>query len=168
MREVKVIGVGLTKFGKFPDIGIEHLGREACWKAIKDAGVHPKDVEVAYCGHVYQGSCVGQRILVELGMTGIPITNVENACASGSTALRQAYIAVASGLYDVAMAIGAEKLYGRVQGALIPDKEDLEGDLGLIAPALYAMRARRHTYLYGTTAEQLAKISVKNQRNIFF
>ena len=120
---------------------------------------------MAYCGHNRQGSVAGQRVLVELGLTGIPITNVENACCSGAAALREAFMAIAGGFYDVALVIGVEKLYGKVQGALSGSDEDLEIDLGLVQPGLYALRAKRHMELYGTTSEQLAKISVKNHRN---
>lgn len=165
MREVKVIGVGMVKFGKYPDKRLSELGTEASWKAIRDAGVNPRDIQIAYCGHNRQGSVAGQRILVEMGITGIPVTNVENACCSGSSAVREAFMAIAGGFYEVALVIGAEKLYGKVQGALSGSDEDLEIDLGLVQPALYALRARRHMELYGTTSAQLAKISVKNHRN---
>jgi benzoylsuccinyl-CoA thiolase BbsB subunit len=165
MREVKIVGVGMMKFGKYLDKRISDLGREACWKAIQDAGVNPGDVQVAYCGHNRQGSVAGQRVLVELGMTGIPITNVENACSSGASALREAFMVIAGGFYDIALVIGVEKLYGKVQGALSGSEEDLEIDLGLVQPALYALRAKRHMELYGTTSEQLAKIAVKNHHN---
>jgi acetyl-CoA acetyltransferase len=165
MREVKVVGVGMVKFGKYPDKRLSELGKDACWKAIRDAGVNPRDIQVAYCGHNRQGSVAGQRILVEIGLTGIPITNVENACCSGSSAVREAFMAVAGGFYEVALVVGAEKLYGKVQGALSGSDEDLEIDLGLVQPALYALRARRHMELYGTTSAQLAKISVKNHHN---
>jgi acetyl-CoA acetyltransferase len=165
MREVKVIGVGMIKFGKYLEKRISDLGGEACWNAIRDAGVNPRDIQVAYCGHRRQGSVAGQRILAGLGLTGIPISNVENACCSGSSALRETFMAIAGGFYDVGLVIGVEKLYGKVQGVLSGSDEDLEIDLGLVQPALYALRAKRHMELYGTTSVQLAKISVKNHRN---
>ena len=107
----------------------------------------------------------GQRIVAALGLGGIPVTNVENYCSSGSTALREAAIAVGAGLHDVALVVGVEKLFGRVADGLLPDGEDLEGALGLVMAAQYAMRFQLHAQLYGTTREQMAMVSVKNHRN---
>ena len=112
MREVAVIGVGMTNFGKFLDTPIKELGRRATWDAIKDAGISPKDIQIAYVGNAClgiitgQAMVLGQIILKEVGVRGIPITNVENACASGSSAFREAWMAVASGMYDIALAVG--------------------------------------------------------------
>ena len=165
MGQVAVIGVGMTRFGKFPDRSVEDLGREACWAAIQDAGIDPRDIQAAFCGHIYQGSVAGQRILAELGLTGIPIYNIENACASSSSGMELACLGILSGQWDMVMALGAEKLYGKIHGAIAPDESDIEGDLGIVAPGFWAMRARRHMHQYGTTAEQLAEVSVKNHRN---
>lgn len=167
MRDVLVIGVGMTKFGKFPEIDVaRELGREACIRAIKDSGIDRKLIRVAYCGEGRGKGMVGQRILREIGMTGIPVTNVENACSSGSSALRQAYLAVASGYYDVALAMGVEQLSFAAPKGVIPTRQvDVEGPLGMTMPASFAMVARRHMKEYGTTIDQLAKISVKNHRN---
>jgi len=164
MREVYVIGVGMTRFGKYPDLWVEDLGREACIAALKDAALSPKEIQAGYCGTSNTGRITGQRILKEVGITGIEITNVENACTGGSTAFRQGYIAVGCGLYDCAIILGVDKMYG--SGGLIPPNlEDLEGILGRTLPGRYAMAARRHMYEFGTTLEQLALISVKNHRN---
>jgi len=117
MRDVAVVGVGMTHFGKFLETSIKDLGRTATWEAFKDAGVSPKDIQIAYVGNACSGAITGQSmvlgqiILKEVGIRNIPITNVENACASGSSAFREAWIAVASGMYDIALAVGAEKLY---------------------------------------------------------
>ena len=106
MRQVAVVGVGMTRFGKFPETPVESFGRQAVWEALADAGLSAKDVEVAYLGNLTERretghmTCVAQQILRGVGMTGIPITRVENACASGSTAFREAWMAVASGFYD--------------------------------------------------------------------
>ncbi len=162
MRDVYILGVGMTKFGKFPEKRAVDFGREACWDAIQDAGVDRKDIEAAYCGHVYQGSVIGQLIMRELGLTGIPVVNVENACSSGSTAFREAYIAVAAGLYDLALVVGVEQLSTRVSGVLPPKDTDYEGTMGLIMPSVFALRGRLHMEKYGTTIEQFAKIRVKN------
>lgn len=171
MRKVIVIGVGMTKFGKFPEMPVEQLGREAAWEAMKDAGLGPKDIQVAYLGNLTESretghiSCVAQEILRGVGIRGIPVTRVENACASGSTAFREAWMAVGSGLYDIAMAIGVEKLNGRGPAPLSRIGDTLEGIAGFSPPGMWAMRAQRHMAQYGTTLEQLAKVAVKNRKH---
>jgi acetyl-CoA acetyltransferase len=110
VRDVAVIGVGMTKFGRFPETSFEDLGREAITNAINDADIKPKEIEFGYCGNVYGGMCMGQRVLKEIGIAGIEIINVDNACASGSTALRGVWYAIATGLYDIGIAMGIEKL----------------------------------------------------------
>ncbi len=165
MGQVAVIGVGMTRFGKFPDRSVEDLGREACWAAIQDAGINPREIQAAFCGHIYQGSVAGQRVLVELGLTGIPIYNIENACASSSSGMELGCLGILSGQWEVVLAFGAEKLYGKIQGAIAPDTSDIEGDLGIVAPGFWAMRARRHMHQYGTTSEMLARVSVQNRQN---
>ncbi|MBJ7593797.1 MAG: thiolase family protein [Candidatus Dormibacteraeota bacterium] len=165
MTDVQIIGAGMTKFGKLLTRQVDDLGTEAALTAIRDAGVPLKDVQAAWCGHVFAGPVAGQRIMARLGIAGIPVTNVENYCSSGSTALREAAIAVGAGLYDVVLVVGVEKLYGRVSGGILPDDEDLEGALGLVMAAQYAMRFKLHSEKFGTTRAQVAKVSVKNHRN---
>lgn len=176
MREVAVIGVGMTKFSKYIGTGLKDLGRTACLAALRDAGISPREIQVGYCGNAVAGvmtgqtMVLGQLIMKELGITGIPITNIENACSSGSTAFREGWIAIASGLYDVALVVGAEKLYasdtGKTVQALAGASDvELEGGLGLIMPGVWAMRAKKHMEKYGTTLDQLAQVSVKNHKN---
>jgi acetyl-CoA acetyltransferase len=164
MRAVAVIGVGMTKIGKFPDRMLSSMGREAVLGAIKDAGVPPKEIQAAYSGTLLGGSLLGQRIFKDLGMTGIPINNMENACSSGSSALREAWLGVASGLYDMTVAVGSEKLSALGGGTLPLEKEDLEVGEGMVMPALYAMRARRYMHEFGATPEHLAKVVVKSRK----
>ena len=110
-REVSVAGVGLHPFGRFPDKDLASLALPAVIDALNDAGVAWKDIPVAYFGHVYyHGMSVGETALAKLGLTGIPIINVENACSSGSTAFWQAYWGIATGIFDLALAFGAEKV----------------------------------------------------------
>ena len=91
-REVAVLGVGLHPFGRFPEKDLAGLARDAVVEALGDAGIRWRDVQAAYFGHVYyQGMSMGEVTLRDLGLTGIPIINVENACSSGSTAFWQAY-----------------------------------------------------------------------------
>ena len=90
--------VGMIKFGRYPDKTVPELGAEAALGALKDAGIAIKDVEMFASGNLYQSNAmVGQRILQQIGQTGIPVINVANACATGSTAFREAYMAVAPG-----------------------------------------------------------------------
>ncbi|MBN9459926.1 MAG: thiolase family protein [Burkholderiales bacterium] len=176
MRDVAVIGVGMTPFGKFLSTPLKDLGRAAVWDAIQDAKVSPRDIQTAYVGNACLGAITGQYMVLgqimlkEAGIRGIPITNVENACASGSSAFREAWISVASGMYDVALAVGAEKLYAsdtRLSTKALAGATEVEyeGDIGLTMPGHWALRAKRFMEKYGTTAEQLAKVSVKNHRN---
>ncbi len=165
MRDVYVIGVGMTRFGKHPDRDAVDLGAEAVREAIRDAGVDPRAIQAAYCGHVFQGMVTGQRVLAQVGLAGIPLANVENACSSGATAIREGYLAIRAGEYDVVLAFGVEHLTSRFRGALTPGEDDLEAALGLTMPAVYAMRARRYLEDFGASREQLAMISVKNKRN---
>ncbi len=164
MEKVKIIGVGMTKFGKFPLKSAADLGAEACREAIEDAGIDYRKIETAYCGHVFQGHVMGQRIFARMGLSGIPVTNCENYCASGAAAIREAWISIKAGLYDIAVAVGVEKMSGKVNSVIAPDPEDIEGDLGLMMAALYAMRGRRHMVQYGTTRKQIALVSVKNHK----
>ncbi len=117
MRDVAVIGVGMTRFGKYPDKGIKDLVREASEKAIADAGVSIKDIDAAYVGSAVPGLMTGQEMikaqvtLSAMGIDTIPMYNVENACASSSTAFHLAQMAVGAGVYDCALVVGFEKLF---------------------------------------------------------
>jgi benzoylsuccinyl-CoA thiolase BbsB subunit len=161
MRSVYVIGAGMIRFGKYPDFWAEELGEKAAWAAIKDATVGPKQIQAAVCSHSFQGRVAGQRILKRIGLAGIEVVNVENACTGGSTAFRQAYILVAGGIHDLVLAVGVEKMS---EGLIQPNFEDLDGMMGRTMPAQYAMRAQRHMSEFGTTLEQLARVSEKNHR----
>jgi acetyl-CoA acetyltransferase len=163
--DVYVVGAGMTKFGKHPDRDAVDLAVEAVNEAIRDAGVDRRRIQAAYCGHVYGGMVLGQKVLARVGLAGIPLANVENACSSGATAIREGYLGIRAGEYDLVLAFGVEHLTTRFRGALTPGEEDLEGALGLTMPAVYAMRAVRHMEEFGTTREELAYVSVKNKRN---
>lgn len=176
MREVVVLGVGMTPFGKFRARSLRELGADACWDALADAGMKPSEVQVAYCGNLAGGllsgqeAGLGQIILREVGIAGIPVTKVENACSSGSVAFREAWIAVGSGLYDVAFAIGVEKLTegttAEVTTALASAGDmEMEAALGLVFPGIYAMLARRRMAVYGESIEQCARVAIKNHRH---
>lgn len=166
MRDVYILGVGTTACGKFPDKGAHILGREAAWAAIKDAGIHPRKIEIAFCGHVYQGMGVGQRALKEIGLVGQPTVNVEGACGSGTLSFWEAWRSIAYGQYDIALALGVENLSRILSGGPLPlEEDDIEVFMGMGMPALYAMRAKRYMEEYGVTAEQLAKVVVKSRKH---
>lgn len=170
MNRVAIIGVGMTPFGKFPACNFLDLGRQACLLAIDDAGISPRQIEAAYCGNVlasqlFGAITIGQSILWEVGIKGIPVTNVENACTSSSTAFHQACLAVLSGMYGVVLVVGVEKMSGAHEGMVSSGTAELEPDLGFYVPATFALRARAHMAEFGTTPGQLAMVSVKNHRH---
>lgn len=167
MRDVYIVGAGMTQFGKHLERSLRDLGREACLLALKDAGIRPKDVEAGYCGNALapaiQGETgVGQNVFWEVGISGIPIVNMENACASGSTALREGWMAVAGGFYDVVMVIGVEKAVMPKGTMLNVGAGELETKLGEVFPGYFATIAQKHMERFGTTRGQMAQVSVKN------
>jgi len=188
MRKVNVIGVGMTKFTSPKEkIAYPKMGAEAAQDALKDAGVDYTEIEQAYCGYVYGDTCSGERVLYKLGLTGIPITNVNNACASGSNALFLARQAVASGVVECALALGFEQMTPGALGAVFSDRPN-PGDkffiklmeietLNATAPPtaqLFGAAGLEHQRKYGTKDETFAKITVKarkhaqhNERAIF-
>jgi acetyl-CoA acetyltransferase len=161
----------MIKFGRYPEKSVPELGAESVIGALKDAGMSMKDIELVACGNLYQSNAmVGQRIMQIVGQTGVPVVNVSNACATGSTAFREAYFAVASGAFDTAMAVGVEQmgkmgLLGGGGGAGDP-AYSTEGVLGTgIMPGVFGMAGVEHMRKYGTTLEQFAQISVKNHKH---
>jgi acetyl-CoA acetyltransferase len=191
-----VAGVGMTRFGKHLESGLKALGAEAVRAALGDAGLAQDEVQAAFVGNAAAGvvtgqECIrGQVILRSLGIGRIPVVNVENACASASTALHQACAAVTAGQYDVVLALGVEKLYhpdkrrsfAAFSGAV--DVEALQEILERLRRAaeaggaqeaaggagekrsmfmdLYAAAARAHMARWGTTVRQFAGVSAKN------
>ncbi len=173
MTGVLVAGVGTTDFGKFPDRTLADLGREAVLAALDDTRLPGSAVQVAYAGHARTGRLharengVGQLALWEAGIRDIPITGVGNFCASGSSAFREAVLAIMTGLYDVALAVGVEKLSSRAEAGrpLTSDGMELEGELGFTPPAYFAMAAQRYMARTGATPETFAMVAVKNRHH---
>ena len=167
MRDVFVLGVGMIKFGRYRDKDVHELAGEAALLALNDAGMSINDIELLASGNLFQSmNMIGQRIMQQIGQTGIPVVNVSNACATGSTAFREAYFAVGSGEYDVALAVGSEQMgkAGLLGGG--GSGESVEGILGSgLMPAVFGMAGVEHMRTYGTTAEHFAKVSVKNHRH---
>ncbi len=161
MRDVSVVGAAMIRFGKYPQATLADLARPAVMAALADAGVERQAVQAAYCGTALGGMLAGQRILKTVGRTGMPVVNVENACSSSASAFREAWLAIGSGLYDVALVIGVEKLTKFGGGTLPLEEEDWEVSQGMTMPALYAMRASRYMHDYDLSVQQLAAVAVK-------
>ena len=179
MREVVIIGVGAHATGQFIEKPLKDIAYPAVWNALSDAGVKPADLEVAYVGNSLGGLLTGQEgvrgqvLLQHSGVSGIPIINVENACASAATALRGAWLEVASGTADVALALGAEKMFvgdsARTVGALSAVSEIDLSQMGMQFTASYAIHPKINLKArmkeYGWTIEDFAKPAVKNSAN---
>lgn len=177
MRDVSVIGVGLTKFGELWDKSFRQLTAEAGSKAILDSGITGKDIDGLYIGSMSSGRFVGQEHVGALVADAsgfshlhIPATRLEGACASGSLALRQGYLSIASGVNDVVVVGGIEKM-NDVGGSAATETlatasdQEWEAFFGATFPGLYAMIAKRHMHEFGTTKEDLAHVAVKNHAN---
>ena len=175
MRPVAVIGVGKTAFGAFADRDLRSLAVEAGQKCLEDANVSPSKVEAFYLGNFAGPSFVGQNHLAPyvaggMGISGVPCTRFEAACASSGSAFFHAVSAVGAGLYDVVLVGGVEKMTSQPTPKvteILAGAGDMcgEGRAGATFPALFAMIARRHMYQYGTTREMLAAVAVKNHAN---
>ena len=160
MSDVYVVGIDMIKFGRFPERTVENLGAEAALMALDDCGLSIRDMQALYCGNLGQaGALVGQRVMKEIGQTGIPVVNVANACATGATAFRDAWIAIKAGLYDLVLAVGVEQMgKGMLGGAGPSEGISPEGILGSDSmPATFAHMGMEHARKYGTTFEQFAR-----------
>ncbi len=175
MRNVCVMGAAQTKFGELWDKSLRDLIVEAGSLAIKDAGIEKSLIQSLYVGNMSAGRFAGQEHLGALaadflGLGNIPATRCEAACASGSVAFRSAYYAVASGDIDAALVVGAEKMTdvhgsGALTTLAAAGDQEWEASIGLTFAGLYALMARKHMNDFGTTAEQLAAVSVTNHKN---
>ncbi|WP_020633887.1 thiolase C-terminal domain-containing protein [Amycolatopsis alba] len=178
-NKVYVVGVGMTKFekpGRREDWDYPQMARESGTKALEDAGISFDEVKQAYVGYVYGESTSGQRAVYELGMTGIPVVNVNNNCSTGSTALYLAAEAIRGGRADCALALGFEKMQPGSLGSTYDDREQPMGrhlqalaEISEVlfppAPWMFGAAGREHMKTYGTTAEHFAKIGEKNHRH---
>jgi acetyl-CoA C-acetyltransferase len=173
MREVAVIGVGMTKWGELWEKSLRTIFVESALLALDDAGVDK--IDSMYVGSMSSGVFVGQEHIASmladyLGQTPIPSARVETACASGGLALRLGYMEVASGMSDVVLVGGVEKMtdvngYEATYALGTAADQEYEGYHGVTFPGLYALIARAHMEKYGTTREQLALVAVKNHSN---
>lgn len=166
-EDVYVIGTDMIRFGRFEDATPPKLAAKAALMALDDCGLSIKDVQAVYSGNCTE-TMVGQRTLQLIGQTGVPVVNVTNACATGATAFREAWIAIKAGLYDIVLAVGSEKMG---KGMLVPKNsggtpipsEGLAGSNTM--PAVFAQMGMEHSRAYGTTFEQFARVSVKNHHH---
>lgn len=200
MRDVYVIGVGMTRFGKFLDRGLKSLTQEAVEQALKHAGVEKNQLEVASVGNAYAGIATGQEsirgqvVLRAMGIGGLPVFNIENACASSASAFIVTWMDIALGLHDVGLVLGMEKMYledrdkrlalfsasmdqdvleafkqmaeaSAKSAAKKPGSKKEGGGKRSLFMDVYAMATRWHMEKYGTTQRQLAVISAKNHQN---
>jgi acetyl-CoA acetyltransferase len=168
MSDVYIVGIDMMKFGRFPDKTVMQLGAESALMALDDAGASITQMQALYCANLGQANAmVGQRILREIGQTGVPVVNCTNACASGATAFREAWIAIKAGLYDLVLAVGVEQMgRGLLGGGGSTGGISTEGLLGSSTmPAVFAEAGMEHRRKYGTTFEQFAKVSVKNHHH---
>ncbi len=198
MENVYVIGVGMIRFNKYPDKTVQTMAHEAIDLTLKDAGLTKEDLDAVFFSNTFWGmfdnqhSIRGEVVMRNMGVGNIPITNVENACAGGSTALHLAYTGIRAGMYDVAMAVGSEKItnpnkmlslsaYGtcmdvgnfdqHIRNLLeisktftvkIPDDQSAPGEGRSIFMDAYAMGARWHMSRFNSTQQQLAVVCAKN------
>jgi len=173
MRDVAIIGVGLSAWGELWDRPIRDLYVEAALNALDDAGVDRCDALYVGCmsGGLFTGQeHVGAVVADYLGVAPIPATRTESACASAGVALRQGLIAIASGFHDVVLVGGVEKMTdvdgaGATAALAAAADQEYEAYQGVTFPGLYAMIANAHMARYGTTREQLAMVAVKNHGN---
>jgi acetyl-CoA C-acetyltransferase len=175
MRDVAIVGVGLSKFGERWESGLKELMAEAGLMALEDANVSSDEVDMIFGGIMAPGRFTGQEHVAalmadQLGFRNVPAVRIENACASGGSALRQGYISVASGIHDIVVVGGAEKMTdvtSQEAASALGGAGDQEWELfqGITFPGLYAMMAMRHMHDFGTTEEQMAAVAVKNHDN---
>jgi acetyl-CoA acetyltransferase len=201
MENVYIIGLGMIRFGKYPDRDVRDMAHEAVKLALEDAGIKKEALEAAFFSNTFWGmfsnqhSIRGQVMLRSMGIGAIPVTNVENACAGASTALHMAYTGIRAGMYDVALAVGSEKItnpnkalslaayatcmdVGNFEAQLklmeevnksftfqIPGDQTPPGEGRSIFMDAYAMGARWHMSRFGTTQRQLAAVCAKNHRH---
>ncbi|OGS43563.1 MAG: acetyl-CoA acetyltransferase [Euryarchaeota archaeon RBG_13_57_23] len=177
MRRVAIIGVGDTEFGELWDSSFRDIGIKAGLAAVADANISADMIDALYVGNMSAGRFIEQEHIgaliadyAGLAKSHIPATRIEAAGASGGLALRQGFMAVASGLHDIVVVGGAEKMtdVSDTESAVIQSSaadQEWETVLGATFPALHALMARRHMHEYGTTREQIADVAVKNHRN---
>ncbi|CAG2152055.1 Acetyl-CoA acetyltransferase [Cupriavidus yeoncheonensis] len=169
MQDIYIHGGAMTPFGRHTGVLAPELAQQAILQALDDAGLRPADIQAIYCANVLGGMILGQLIVRDLGFGGIPVYNVENACASGATGVHLARHALLAGQYDTVLVFGIEQLTA-LGGGTIPmqrndHKTDLYAKAGMVLPAVYAMRGTRFLHERGASRADLAEVAVKNRHN---
>lgn len=176
LRSVSIIGIGTTRFGVLEGQTIKSMAVAACNDAIEDAGIDRKQIQAFYLGNYISGMMVGQETIAPLIADALGLrkdigaTKVEGACSSAAIALRQGYLLIASGVYNVVLIAGVEKMTSALREKTTASlsasiDQETEGLSGLTFPGFWALIARAHMHEYGTTVEQLGMVSVKNHLN---
>jgi acetyl-CoA acetyltransferase len=163
------MGGAMTVFGRHPGVMAPELAQRAILDAVADAGLQLADIQAVYCANVLGGMILGQVILRDLGLKGIPVYNIENACASGATAVHLARHALLAGQYERVLVFGIEQLTA-LGGGMIPMQRndrmtDLYATAGMVLPAVYAMRGTRFLHERDAKPADLAAVAVKNRRH---
>jgi len=156
---VSVRGVGTSRFARQPETPPRDLAWRAVAEALADAGVTPAAVEAVYAGTVFGDPGVTTRTLQHLGITGVPVVTVENACASGTTAFHEAHVAVGEGRYETVLAFGIETMTAVFDGPIEPLLSDPEGAQGFAMPSLYGMAAHRYQHCSSVRGSEIGRES---------
>lgn len=169
MTDIHITGGAMTRFGRHPGVMAPELAQQAILQALADAGVSKDEIQAIYCANVLGGMILGQLVVRDLGFAGIPVYNVENACASGATGVHLARHALLAQQYDTVLVFGIEQLTA-LGGGTIPlqrndHKTELYARAGMVLPAVYAMRGTRFLHERDATPADLAAVAVKNRRH---
>jgi acetyl-CoA acetyltransferase len=161
---VEIAGVGLHRFGRFEGVSVTDMGVAAVRAALGEAGVARGGFQAAFCGTAYGGVATGHKVLGALGMTGMPIVDVEAGCASGAAALMLGRAAIEAGQYDTVVVFGVEKMpRGIIRSSFFDPWQE---EAGMAAtPAYFALRAQRFMAHSAVTKDHLAAVVVKNRRH---
>jgi acetyl-CoA acetyltransferase len=161
---VDITGIGMHRFGRFDGVSVTDMGVAAVRAALAEAGVTKGGFQAAFCGTAYGGVATGHKVLGALGMTGMPIVDVEAGCASGAAALMLGAAAIRGGQYDTVVVFGVEKMpRGIIRSSFFAPWQE---EAGLAAtPAYFGLRAQRFMHTSGVTKDHLAAVVVKNRRH---
>ncbi|GAB3202139.1 thiolase family protein [Geodermatophilus arenarius] len=165
MNQPMLWGVGTSAYGLFPERRVESLAWDAVSEAVRDAGISPAEIDAVIVGSVFGPPGVATRVQRGMGIPGVPMWTIENACASGTSAYHEAVEAVRTGRFGCVLVLGVDQMSTLFSGAIVPEATDPEGASSLPLPGLYALQAARYVDEFGVTPEQLAAVAVKNKRN---
>ncbi|MDN5916138.1 MAG: thiolase family protein [Pseudonocardia sp.] len=165
MTGAMVWGVGTSDYGLQPEHRVEALAWKAIAEAVHDADVTPAQIDAIIVGSVFGPPGVASRVQRGIGIPGVPMWTVENACASGTSAYHEAVEAVRLGRFGCVLVVGVDQMSTLFSGAIVPEATDPEGASSLPLPAVYALQAQRYLQEFGVTPEQLAAVAVKNKCN---